>query len=70
MARWLLLAASAVVLGIGVYLFSVGDQKEIGGGTMASALMFAAAAEAIGRRNRIGTNGRAEQGAAPERRDR
>ena len=66
MVRWLLLAMSAVVLGIGVYLLAVGDQT-IGGGTIVSALLFAAAAEAIGRRNRVGTKGRAEPGAPPDR---
>jgi hypothetical protein len=67
MVRWLLLAVSAVVLGIGVYMLAVGDQT-VGGGTIASALLFAAAAEAIGRRNRIGRNDRADQAAAPDRR--
>lgn len=49
MARWMFLAAAAVILGIGAYQFATDGSQAVGGGSIAAALMFVAAAVRAGR---------------------
>jgi len=50
MAKWFLLAAAMAIFGIGIYLFASGGSSMSGGGTMAVAFLFIAAAVAANRR--------------------
>ena len=65
MARLFLIAGAVGVLGIGVYLFATGESQVMGGGTVAAALLLAAA-EGVRRGSDKGAERQAEPGAAAD----